>query len=272
VWPQLIELAKKTQTGDDIQRADVAIMDAVVTLLTGAAHPIGTDPTAAQVAASRIRTASRALPADAVDAWRDHLVVLADRHPAGSGLRESIRVLASAPIEVLVPETAPPVTASPDVVGPTRSATASPDVAGLTHSRPTSLGTVARAALRELSGAGAAEHGYAYLDAADNAGRRAALIRALPFGPAVIEPLARLAGAQATTVGDLADANSLELLADALNGGRAASEGTRGIVGLGRGDGAAYQWMRAVSALKPAYPQHVDALNTLLARKFAPCA
>jgi hypothetical protein len=124
-----------------------------------------------------------------------------------------------------------------------------------------------QAALRELPDVGV---GYAYLDAADNSGRRAVLLGALPGGPAVIAPLSRLAKAYSTTIEDTADAAALDEVKRAMTPPYEVSPG-RGIPGLREAYGAASQWTSHVLPLRQQFPQYEARLATVLARKFAPC-
>jgi hypothetical protein len=120
-------------------------------------------------------------------------------------------------------------------------------------------------ALDELPDAGV---GYAYLKAADNPGRRAVLLRALPGGPEVIVPLAGLAKAFSTTTEDKADAAALGLVAVAVSGGEVAIK-PRGIPGLG--PAARYQWTSAGIALEVQFPQYAAALARAQAHRIGPC-
>ena len=92
VWTTLVQLGRKGAS-NDAERADVAIMDAVATLLHNG-HPTPEQITAA---ATRIGVARRDLSRAALGAWHGQLIALAQRHPANGALRESIQALALPP-------------------------------------------------------------------------------------------------------------------------------------------------------------------------------
>ncbi|MEU4643340.1 hypothetical protein [Micromonospora sp. NPDC023814] len=118
-------------------------------------------------------------------------------------------------------------------------------------------------------------HGWdvrrAYLTAADNRGRRAALLQILPAaGYEAVDALARFVSARAATRADRADAVALELVAKALSGADSFVLDGRAITGLG--PEATYEWISAVLPLRALWPQHAGRLTALLVKTFARCA
>jgi hypothetical protein len=103
----------------------------------------------------------------------------------------------------------------------------------------------------------------AYLAAADNAGRRSVLIKALPgLTHAALHALARFAAGNAPGPEDRADAEALRLLAFALSPSYVAGREPDWIAGLdavGR-----YEWSTAVLALRKRLPRSRDALKPLM--------
>jgi predicted RNase H-like nuclease len=109
-WASLVKAAQGL-AGNDEERSDAAIMDAVVTALR---HD---SPSVEQIAsaAQQIGDAYQTLPASAVDVWRNQLTSLASRHPVIGDLQASIASrLLSSPSDV--PAATPPATATDDQV------------------------------------------------------------------------------------------------------------------------------------------------------------
>ncbi|MEU4643323.1 hypothetical protein, partial [Micromonospora sp. NPDC023814] len=149
-WASLVQAAQG-RAGNDEERADTAIMDAVVSVLR---HD---SPSVEQIAsaAQQIGDAHRSLPPSAVDAWRRQLTSLASRHPVIGDLQASI-ASRQLPSPSDAQATTPPAAATDDqhVVDPAieRAYLAATDNAGRRSVLIDALPGLTHAAMHALAG------------------------------------------------------------------------------------------------------------------------